>query len=331
MRTLFWACGFESRFACPNAYKAAKALGYECDIAGSRDNPEEFIAKFRQYKPDVVFCFAIRSKLEPYYREIRRTALLVFWYPDQTEYRRDAMWKGLGGKAHLLIFSILDTAHRYRDLAPHVAWMPQYFDDAACRDAQGHLPARAANPEYDLVFLGSTDVVRREWLAYLRSHYKCNFVLDRIGVDGGVRGYEMAQAYANSKIAINIQRRDFDHSGPYITSNRVYNALGSGCFFINHPVEKMGYLFDEGTHCVTHDGTLNDLCRKIDYYLENTYLRESVALRGQKCVLANHTLSVRMREYMSLINHVHQGAPAPVHMTSYGCLVAGYWSEGVAI
>lgn len=309
MKVLIWACGSGTRFAGPYVAAEAKRQGFEVQITGSRSKPQQMLIALQSYRPDVVLCFAVRPNLAPYYKMIRQTgAKLVLWYPDMTEVRRDRMWKNsLNGVADALVFSILETAQRYQKLAPVVLWMPQYFDHRFCMDADGNLPARLnpAKPMYDLCFIGSCDGTRTSWLNNLEKRYRCNFFRDGILRRTEIRGYAMAEAYAQSRIAFNIQRRLFANAGVFVTSNRVYNAMGSGAFFINHAVKRLNLVFPESL-CIAHDDSLETLCRIIDYYLEHDDQREFVAKLGQQEILRYHTLEQRVREYWHVLQAVHE-------------------------
>ncbi len=328
MKVLVWACGWEERFAGPHFAREAIRQGYEVRVAGTRMNPKPFVEAFHAYKPDVVFCFAILAKLRRYYDMIRNHgAKLVMWYPDMTESRRDNMWRNkLNDVADVLIFSILETANRYRNLAPTVLWMPQYFDQQRCM-RNGCLPQRLGPTKsmYDVVFIGSADRLRKDWLLALQRRYLCRFVVHGIGHGqlNECRGWAMAEAYAQSRIAINIQREMFINPGPFVTSNRAYNAMGSGAMFINHSVQRLELLWREGVHCVTHNDTLTDLCDKIDYYLDHEEERERIALAGQNNILTFHTLEQRIKEYWQVMEMLHNGRTSELstNFPGYGAWV----------
>jgi hypothetical protein len=277
-----------------------------------------------EYKPDVVFCFAIRPTFGSYYQAIKNTgAKLVLWYPDMTERTRDYMWRTkLANVADVLIFSIKETAQRYKHLAPTVLWMPQYFDHRFCSSPRGNLPARLdpTKPIYDVCFIGSCDGIRNEWLDKLRDRYNCTFSRDAIRRGREVRGYRMAQMYAQSKIAINIQRTAFTNCGSYVVSNRIYNAMGSGAFFLNHPVTDLGLVFKEGDDLVSHDNTFEDMCAKIDFYLREDRLREYIARSGQRQVLIYHTLEQRVKEYWKVLRAIRDNT-GEIETGAFGCWV----------
>lgn len=322
MRVLVWACGFETRFAGPYIAAEAKRQGLEVRVCGSRENPRQMLPVLESYKPDLVLSCAIRPQLRGYYDIIRATgAKLALWYPDMTEARRDRMWRNyLDNATDVLIFSILETAQRYQELAPTVLWMPQYFDHRFCSDANGNLPKRLdpSKPIYDVCFIGSCDPLRDHWLDHLEQRYRCFFHRDGIKNRHELRGYRMAEVYAQSKIAINIQRELFMNCGSFVTSNRMYNAMGSGAFYINHVVKDLDLVFTPGKHCVMHADTLNDLCWMIDEFLREERLREEIAYAGQQEVLKHHTLEQRVKEYWTVFQAVVDGKAGSIPPGAFG-------------
>jgi hypothetical protein len=322
MKVLIWCCGFEPRFAGQYVAAEAKRQGYNVQVCGSRRNPRDMLPVMYEYKPDVVLAFPIRHTFGPFYELIRRMgAKLVLWYPDMTETRRDNMWRRyLNNVADGLIFSIKETAHRYSALARTVLWMPQYFDANCCRDEQSNLPKRLDPTKeiYDLCFIGSCDRLRNRWLDRLEQEYKCLFLRDGIKRGREVRGYRMAEAYAQSKIAFNIQREMFINPGPFVTSNRTYNAMGSGAFFINHHVEQLDLVFQQGVDCEMHDDDLRHLRRLIDRYLVENVARERIARTGQEKVLRYHSLEQRVKEYWTVLRLIHEDRAGELPAGAFG-------------
>jgi hypothetical protein len=312
MRVLIWKCGNEDRFAGPHLYREAARQGLDVKCAGSRRSPKEMVRMLHEYKPDWVFCFVLHPRYIKYYQMIKKTGVkLLFWYADQCERTRDNMWrKYLNGQADVLIFSILDAAQTYRNLAPVSLWQPQYFDHRFCMDADGNLPKRL-DPDkeiYDLCFIGSCDGRRQQFLDELQKHYKCKFVIHPPHRLNEIRGYKMAEVYAQSKIAFNIQRKAFIKKGPFITSNRVYNAMGSGAFYISQHVNEIERLWTIGEHCDMYNDTIDDLRILIDTYLELfPKTREGVAKLGQQNILQYHTLEARVKEYWQVMQMISDG------------------------
>ena len=308
MKILIWATDYSARSAAVNIHSEAKRQGFDVEIAGARTDPTEFVAKLNEWHPDIVFCFCIRPNLVPVYKLIRESgAKLCLWYPDQTESRRNQMWINfLKGQADCLIFSIADTAIRYAHCAPVSLWMPQYFN--VNDDCLENLPERLdiTKPIYDLCFIGSVDTSRREWLEELAANYKTKFIIDPFTKGGAVHNRAMAEIYAQSRIAIGIQRTLFCTNAPYVTSNRIYNAMGSGAFYLTYPITQLGALFVNGNHLAVYENeTIECLRKEIDFWLENERLREWIAVEGQRQVLRFHTLRQRVPEYWRVFELLH--------------------------
>ena len=204
--------------------------------------------------------------------------------------------------------------------------MPLYFDHHFCFGPQPaeigvfRIPQRL-DPDkkiYDLCFIGSCDAIRNKWLDALEKRYDCFFARNGIARRKEIRGPAMAAVYAQSKIAFNIQRAMFLNPGPFVTSNRTYNAMGSGAFFINHKVEQLDLVFQERIHCVMHDDTFEDLCNKIDHYLTYDRTREQIAAAGQQNILRYHTLEARIKEYWQVMEAIHTGHAGELPAGAFG-------------
>jgi hypothetical protein len=312
------------RFAGPHVAKEAARQDLDVVVTGSRNNPQEMVKVVRRMiqhrkPPHFVFCFAIRPGLRNYYRWLKKHNIKILaWYPDQCERNRDRMWRGMKDYFDAIVFSILHTAQQYRTLAPTVLWVPQYFDHISC-SINGKLPKRlrADEPIYDLAFIGGCDKRRETFLRRLAEKYTHNFITHPFGQLKEVRRWDMAKVYAQAKIAINIQRGMFLQPGPFITSNRAYNVMGSGAMLINHYVKRMELLWEEGVHCVSYDDTYDDLERKVAYYLEHDEEREKIAAAGQADVLEYHTLERRISQYWRLMLAIHNGDTAHLREWSF--------------
>jgi hypothetical protein len=326
LRVLIWACGEEERDAGLHVYHEAKRQGSNVHLTFGRSNPQRMARDVRNLisanqKPHWVFNFAIQTRLKRYYDWLGRHGIRqLWWYPDQCESARIKMWNSLKGKPDAVVFSILHAAQYFKQYAPHVLWVPQYCDAERCK-RNGQLPPRLdpRKPIYDLCFIGACDARRKRWVSKLVTKFNCNFSIHAMGKLNEVRGWNMAEAYAQSKIAFNIQREIFLKPGPFITSNRAYNAMGSGCFFINHYVNQMELLWQEGVHCVTYNDSYEELEAKIRFWLaqENEAKREEIARAGQDDVLKYHTLECRIAQYWRIMQAIQNGETSDLQKWSF--------------
>ena len=90
---------------------------------------------------------------------------------------------------------------------------------------------------------------------------------------------------------------------PHYWSNRIYEMLGRGAFFITPSVPGLEKEFEDGKHIVCYeDLNWTDLRKKINYYLEHKDEREKIRTAGVEHCRNNFTYKHRCEE---LINKVY--------------------------
>ena len=114
---------------------------------------------------------------------------------------------------------------------------------------------------------------------------------------------EAVKIYNYSKININLHSSmwhwDINPNGDFLNP-RVYEILACGGFQL---VDRRRYLegvFEDGKDLVVFE-TVDDLRKKIKYYLVNEEKRFAIAVHGRETVLKNHTYERRVREMMNII------------------------------
>lgn len=150
----------------------------------------------------------------------------------------------------------------------------------------------------DVIFVGSKGY-HPEWpyrpllLDTLSSMYGDRF--KHYGGDGLgiVRGAELNQLYANTKVVVgDTLCIGFDY--PYYWSDRVYETLGRGGFIIHPYIKGMEEQFEDKKHLVFYEyNNFDDLKEKIDYYLEHDEEREVIRKAGHELVRNNYTYKNR--------------------------------------
>ncbi len=123
--------------------------------------------------------------------------------------------------------------------------------------------------------------------------------------DGGKRftEEEAVKIYNYSKININLHSSmwhwDINPDGDFLNP-RVYEILGCGGFQL---VDRRRYLkgiFEDGKDLVVFD-SVEDLRKKIRYYLDNEAERSAIAEHGYNTVRKHHTYERRVSEIMNII------------------------------
>ena len=114
---------------------------------------------------------------------------------------------------------------------------------------------------------------------------------------------DAVKIYNYSKININLHSSmwhwDVNPSGDFLNP-RVYEILGCGGFQLVDRRKYMEGVFEDGKDLVVFE-TVDDLRKKIKYYLANEEERLAVASHGCETVRKNHTYERRIREMMNII------------------------------
>jgi len=304
MKTLIWSAGPEPYSAAPPLYRAARIAGFDVDITGdrSRAGTRAMIDMLGRNKYDWVFLFVSSVGYRNAYRFIRQSEVkLLSWYPDQLNDTRIKAWKRMVDCFDVVVCSSKRTTDILCDIGIHAIWMPQYFELGECLP----LPKRLDKEEaiHDVCFIGGLDERRSKFMRHLSKHFDLVLYGPREDEQHAVYGHDMAKVYAQSKIAVNVQREAYVLSGVtnFNVSNRVFRAMGSGSFFLHYSASNLQPLFVWGLDYDTHDDTLDGLVRKVDYWLKHDDEREKIALAGRDKVLKNHTLEQRIPQYWKLM------------------------------
>ena len=267
-------------------YAEAKRQKLEVDIGFVEWPFKHLLREIERSKPDWIFLTGSRTLPPEKLDKLAKIARLVIWDADAINDERLKVWQDLKGIPSI-IFSVVSNLDN--TLAEKVIWKPQYYDSEFYAPT---LPM-GTHEIYDVVFLGGFDLKRQEWMEELKKRY-------RVYHSSNVFGSSMSNIYRQSRVAFGIWRDGFE-AGDFATSDRIYKAMGSGCFYLLQPVKDIGMLFEAEVHLDIYDGTYEMLTDQIDYYLDNPTLRKTIADKGRAEILAKHTLKVRLPQYWEIM------------------------------
>ena len=115
---------------------------------------------------------------------------------------------------------------------------------------------------------------------------------------GQARGLGMIKVLNGASIVLNVHRATNSYEG---TNMRTFEAAGCAAFQLTEYKKEIGTMFKIGEEIeVYYD--MDDLKKKIAYYLERPDERAEMALRAQQRVYAEHTYHDRFREMLSIID-----------------------------
>jgi len=306
-----------------------KDLGYEvlvkCLIEPERCLPYEhplppgtakynyethMVESVKLFNPDYVFVTGAGVEPREFFEKISQLGFkLVLWNADAYKPKNDlGYWGRYKGVFDLIITSVEGMAEILKDYAKNAVFLPQYYDQTYYKPLIERLDT---NYEiYDICFIGNSqrgrNIFRREeCINTLKDFCKVKVIgnISENSSDQCLYGSEMTNVYRQSKITFDTLHVIKDNMGWKI-SDRIFKAMGCGCFFICPPMDNLEKFFIPGKHLVTYDGTIEDLKFKVIYYLEHDDEREQIAKCGQEEVMKNHTITTRVNQYLEVMRQI---------------------------
>lgn len=112
-------------------------------------------------------------------------------------------------------------------------------------------------------------------------------------------GIDMYNLFNTSKIVLNIH---IGVAGDYAGNMRLFEVTGMGSCLLTDNKKNMSELFDLDKEVVVYDNP-GDCIRKIKWLLDNDEERIKIARAGQKRTLESHTVEIRCKSIIDIINN----------------------------
>lgn len=183
-----------------------------------------------------------------------------------------------------------------------------YFLPAGVYDKECYL-SPSSGYKHDIIFVGSRGY-HPEWpyrfqlITWLEATYGSRFAQYGGGGLGTIRGKELNQLYADSKIVVgDTLCKDFCY--PEYLSDRIFETTGRGGFLI-HPfikgMERHFKIEGQNKEVVAYEfNNFQHLKENIDFYLENDARREEIRLAGHNRTKKDHTYKQRLQYILKTI------------------------------
>ena len=107
---------------------------------------------------------------------------------------------------------------------------------------------------------------------------------------------ELPGLYAASRINLNLTIPNIESGVPL----RVFDVLAAGGFLMTNDRPELHTLFTPGEDLVVFDG-IRDLLSQTKYYLEHEEERRKIAEHGRETVRKHHSLGMRLKELMGVL------------------------------
>lgn len=175
----------------------------------------------------------------------------------------------------------------------------QIYKNIGCKNVYW-LPSAAVNmkvhkklgipKKYDITFVGSKTDRRKKILATLEKYF--NIFTPNIW-----DSKEINEVFNKSKIVLNMHLSDMLN-----TETRIGEVLGSGSFLLTEELSSQE-LFSDGEHLIQwYKGDIEDLIKKVQYYLLNEDEREKIAENGYHFAIKQHNFETRMHQLLTTID-----------------------------
>ena len=304
------AQGHEVLVKCLVELERSKPFQHPLTPGGARYGYErDMLETAKQFKPDCLFVTGTGVETKHLFEEISKLGIkLVLWNADAYVPGNDSSyWDRYKGVFDLIITSVEGMVKVLEGYAKEVIFLPQYYDQVYYKPTIERLNSK--HEIYDVCFIGHTQKgwgldVRENCIIALKEFCNVKVFGDMPGFSSGIElyGTEMANVYSQSKITFttHIVRKDMG----WKISDRIFKAMGCGCLFMCPPVAKLEQFFIPGKHLVTYDGSVADLKSKVEYYLEHEEEREKIVKCGQNEIMKNHTISVRVKQYIKAMGKI---------------------------
>lgn len=257
--------------------------------------------------PDVVIFTKLRI---PNSMEFIRTMksnniLTVSWFPD---YCNVGQWENTSFKMNdlrncpiansdLVLIPDNTNTTKWKALGVNQRCVRQAIYDECC-----YKGIKTKHFDADILFVGSINnglyKYRIKLIDFLKTTYGNKFIHYGMSNDMHLRGNDLNNAIASVKIIIG----DSVYAPEY-WSNRIYETIGRGGFCIHSSTSGLDKEYEVGKHFdiyTTND--LNNLKEKIDYYLKEDDLRNTISNAGMEYTKQNHTLLNRSKQVIDIIS-----------------------------
>ena len=262
------------------------------------------------YKPDVLIYTKLRvpGALELVKEAKRNNILTVSWFPDMCNVGR---WENTAFNINWETKDISQCALSNSDLvllpdgANQQVWRSLGINQHCVRqgiyDEACYTGKKIEGFDKDIIFIGTVnDGFYKHRIPLI------NFLTEKYGDKflhlGGQNPYEVREEHLNDVIKSTKVVVGDSVYVPYYWSNRVYETLGRGGLCIHSYVEGIEKEYEVGKHFDIYTD-LEDLGTKIDKYLEDEKLRNTMRRLGMSHTIKYHTLLQRSQEVIDIITN----------------------------
>jgi spore maturation protein CgeB len=221
--------------------------------------------------------------------QARRDVATISWTTDDS-WKYQEVSRFIGTAYHAMTTTYADCVGRYhQDGIPNVL-LTQWAANPEILQA----PLSASDCQYSVSFVGAAHGDRQQKIAALRSQ---GIEVNCFGYGwsaGSVEAKEIPKIVRESRISLNFANA---YKGVNQVKARTFEVPGSGGFLLTESAPGLEHSYTDGQELVTFSD-IDDLAKKIRYFLENSIERDTIAQAGFMRTQGEHTYDLRMKELL---------------------------------
>ena len=318
-----------------NFLSALKAIGHDVVFFETLDRDcyadfahlnRLFLETVQKERPDVIFCVLMHFELWLETLEIARgmcNATLVNWATDDSwKYRQFS--RLIASHFDLYATTYATTLERARRDGLHNFYLTQWA--AAGKMLQEPLSARDCR--YSVSFVGSRYGNRVEWINGLRQKGIEVTCFGHGWENGSVAAEEIPRIMRNSVISLNFGDSGMVMDGLSVSRSRqikarIFEVPGCGGFLLTQPSDDLDRYYRPGCEVVTFDN-LEELVRKISYFLAHPDERDRIARAGHERTRSEHTYEIRFTQLLDAASHLRKNQGRVDNTDAKGKVIRGF-------
>jgi len=265
----------------PACQELGEAVLLPFDLENQDALNRRFLQLLEEFEPDVVFTVPFTDQwLDGTMGSVKCPT--VAWICDS--YRRDYVVAEIPRYSH-----IVGTDEKTGEMAVSLG-KPFLMSTWAC-NPDFHVPG--SQRDLDIVWIGQNSAWRRDYVRALQEHFG-----DRVIVrghkfpEGAVSWEEYVDLLGRAKIGLSFS---MDMSGEPQAKLRPFEVAACGAFLLAERPNYLDSYLREGTEYVAFTDE-QGLIAECEYFLLHEQERKTIALRGHKRTILEHTFGNRLRE-----------------------------------
>lgn len=248
-------------------------------------------------KPELIFVVKgeIIFKQSIIILKHNKIKIVVWWQDDPIQYKN--LLKQYKFYDEFFIFDKSYSEGLFKNDVKIITWLPFAFNESLLQKIGGSKD----NKYFDIVFAGFAyderiaffeKIVKLGFkIKLIGNHWKKSKLLnERAALLPNISPEEIFIHYTDAKIGINV-----NHKQSITGVNcRTFELCGFGIFQLTDFREDLANLYKIGEEVVVYEN-IDDLIKKVEYYLKNDKERESIANAGMIRTLKDHTYEKRIK------------------------------------